>query len=132
MREFRSSLPCVLHTRGYDIHPITLNVGDYLLTPTICVERKSIADLFQSLNSGHLYQQTEALCRVYQNPVLLIEFDADKSFSLQHVSEITQEISSSSITSKLVLLTSHFPRLRLFWCRNPHATAELFEVVKVS
>jgi DNA excision repair protein ERCC-4 len=131
MREFRSALPCVLHSRGFDIHPITLSVGDYLLTPTVCIERKSVTDLFQSLNTGHLYQQTEALCRVYQNPVLLIEFDGDKSFSLQHVNEITQDISSSSITSKLALLTLHFPRLRLFWCRNPYVTAELFGLVKV-
>eukprot|EP00026_Physarum_polycephalum_P002194 Phypoly_transcript_02199.p1 GENE.Phypoly_transcript_02199~~Phypoly_transcript_02199.p1 ORF type:complete len:903 (+),score=131.34 Phypoly_transcript_02199:173-2881(+) len=130
MREFRSALPCVLHSRGYDIHPVTLSVGDYLLTPTLCVERKSVTDLFQSLNTGHLYQQTEALCRQYQNPVLLIEFDGDKAFSLQHVNEISHEISQSNVISKLVLLTTHFPRLRLFWCRSPHATAELFEVVK--
>jgi len=75
MREFRAALPTVLHSRGYDIHPVTLSVGDYLLTPTLCVERKSVVDLIQSLGTGHLYQQTESLCRQYQNPVLLIEFD---------------------------------------------------------
>ena len=111
-----------------------------------------------------MYHQTEAMCRIYQNPVLLIEFDKDKAFSLQHPNEIgsvcpyfintfyfilflsffysfkltffffffLQEILSSNIISKLVLLTSHFPRLRMFWCRSPHITAELFELVKVS
>ena len=29
-------------------------VGDYILTPDICVERKSISDLIGSLNSGRL------------------------------------------------------------------------------
>ena len=39
------------------LHPVTLLVGDYVLTPAMCVERKSIPDLHQSLNSGRLYQQ---------------------------------------------------------------------------
>ena len=45
MREFRSELPSLLHKRGIDIDPVTLEVGDYILTPEICVERKSISDL---------------------------------------------------------------------------------------
>jgi hypothetical protein len=60
-----------------------LQVGDYILSPEICVERKSLADLFQSFNSGRLYNQAEAMTRYYKTPVLLIEFDQDKSFSLQ-------------------------------------------------
>ena len=45
MREFRSELPSLLHKRGIDIEPKTIEVGDYILTPEICVERKSISDL---------------------------------------------------------------------------------------
>ena len=37
------------------IVPATLTVGDYILTPEICVERKSIPDLVLSFNSGRLY-----------------------------------------------------------------------------
>lgn len=40
-----------------DVVPVTLEVGDYILAPTVCVERKSITDLFGSLNSGRLYNQ---------------------------------------------------------------------------
>ena len=57
VREFRSKLPCALHVQGFEIVPKTLVVGDYLLTPDICVERKSISDLFSSFNSGRLYTQ---------------------------------------------------------------------------
>ena len=49
MREFRSELPSLLHKRGIDIDPVTLEVGDYILTPEICVERKSISDLIGEL-----------------------------------------------------------------------------------
>ena len=31
-----------------------LQVGDYILTPDVCVERKSVSDLIGSLNSGRL------------------------------------------------------------------------------
>lgn len=83
MREFGSSLPSVLHQQCMKILPVTLEVGDYILSPEICVERKSIADLFQSFASGRLYHQAETMTRYYQYPVLLIEFSQDKSFSLQ-------------------------------------------------
>ena len=32
-------------------------VGDYVLSPDICVERKAVPDLISSLNSGRLYNQ---------------------------------------------------------------------------
>jgi len=83
MREFMSSLPNVLHQKGIRIVPVTLEVGDYVLSPLICVERKSIADLFQSFASGRLYNQVETMTRYYKIPVLLIEFSQDKSFSFQ-------------------------------------------------
>ncbi len=55
MREFRSTLPSLLHASKMIIVPATLTVGDYILTPEICVERKSIPDLVSSFNSGRLY-----------------------------------------------------------------------------
>ncbi|XP_044033423.1 DNA repair endonuclease XPF [Siniperca chuatsi] len=126
MREFRSELPSLLHRRGLDIEPVTLEVGDYILTPDTCVERKSISDLIGSLQSGRLYTQCLSMTRYYRKPVLLIEFDPAKPFSLIARSDFRHEISSNDISSKLTLLTLHFPRLRILWCPSPHATADLF------
>lgn len=78
-----SSLPNVLHQKGMKIIPVTLEVGDYVLSPLICVERKSIGDLYQSFANGRLYHQVETMIRYYKIPVLLIEFSQDKSFSFQ-------------------------------------------------
>ncbi|XP_067224956.1 DNA repair endonuclease XPF [Chanodichthys erythropterus] len=130
MREFRSELPSLLHRRGLDIEPVTLEVGDYILTSEICVERKSVSDLIGSLQSGRLYTQCLSMSRFYRRPVLLIEFDPAKPFSLVARSDFRQEISASDITSKLTLLTLHFPRLRLLWCPSPYVTAELFQELK--
>ncbi|XP_056018962.1 DNA repair endonuclease XPF-like isoform X2 [Ostrea edulis] len=128
MREFGSELPSLIHRRGIEIEPITLEIGDYILSPDICVERKSVSDLIGSLNNGRLYNQCISMCRYYKKPVLLIEFDANKSFSLQM--KQSSEVSIQDVTSRLALLTLHFPKLRILWCQSPYATAELFEELK--
>ncbi|XP_078415233.1 DNA repair endonuclease XPF isoform X1 [Cetorhinus maximus] len=130
VREFRSELPSLIHRRGIDIEPVTLEVGDYILTPDICVERKSVSDLIGSLNSGRLYTQCITMSRYYKRPVLLIEFDPNKPFSLNSRGSVHQEISINDITSKLTLLTLHFPKLRILWCPSPYVSAELFEELK--
>merc|ERR1712142_589746 len=130
MREFRSELPSLLHKRGIDIEPVTLEVGDYILTPEICVERKSISDLIGSLNSGRLYNQATSMTRFYSKPMLLIEFDERKSFSFQGKYYLSKDISYNDIMAKLQLLTLHFPKLRILWSPSAHATAELFHELK--
>nr|WJN24989.1 single-stranded DNA endonuclease [Pseudozyma flocculosa] len=134
MREFRSSLPSMLHAADIQVIPCTLQVGDYVLTPTMCVERKSLSDLIQSFNSGRLYTQCELMCVHYQHPILLIEFDQDKSFSLKSVND--GKVSGRNtgteldIQAKLVLLTSAFPRLRIIWSSSPFATSDIFADLK--
>ncbi|KAG0275130.1 hypothetical protein BGZ95_009148 [Linnemannia exigua] len=131
-REFRSSLPSILHSQGMVLDPCTITVGDYVLSPNICVERKSISDLIQSFASGRLYTQVEAMAVHYTRPVLLIEFDEDKSFSLQDKADIRADISVSELQSKLVLLTLAFPTLRTIWSSSVHSTVEIFEDLKRS
>ncbi|XP_076463171.1 DNA repair endonuclease XPF-like [Babylonia areolata] len=132
MREFRSELPSLIHRRGISVEPVTLEIGDYILTPDICVERKSVSDLIGSLNNGRLYNQCVAMCRCYKRPVLLIEFDPNKSFSLQGKYPMTSEVNLNETSSRLALLTMHFPKLRTLWCPSPYATAEIFEELKVN
>ena len=40
-----------------------LQVGDYIITPEICLERKSLSDLIGSLQNGRLYTQATAMTR---------------------------------------------------------------------
>ncbi|KAG9310432.1 hypothetical protein JVU11DRAFT_9572 [Chiua virens] len=96
MREFRSTLPSLLHASGLLVIPATLTVGDYVLTPNICVERKSIPDLVSSFNSGRLYAQCELMSVHYKQPVLLIEFEENKAFSLETVSETAKTYAKPS------------------------------------
>ncbi|RKP19690.1 hypothetical protein ROZALSC1DRAFT_28734, partial [Rozella allomycis CSF55] len=118
------------HKKNIDIEPVTIEVGDYILTPKICVERKSIPDLISSLNTGRLYTQVEAMCRYYDHPIVLIEFDHQKAFSLQSQEFYSSEINSTSVSSKLALLILHFPKLRLIWSSGVYETVEIFMDLK--
>jgi DNA excision repair protein ERCC-4 len=137
VREFRSSLPSLLHGRSMVIVPCMLTVGDYILSPNICVERKSIKDLISSFKDGRLYNQAETMLLHYKSPMLLIEFDQNKSFTLEPFADLSGSLNSVSATnassdlqSKLVLLTLAFPKLRIIWSSSPYQTAEIFESLK--
>ncbi|CAK9006253.1 DNA repair endonuclease XPF (DNA excision repair protein ERCC-4) [Durusdinium trenchii] len=133
MREFRSTLPFMLHLRGLVVEPVTIPVGDYILSRDICVERKAIVDLVQSLSSGRLYQQAQNMCRHYGNPMLLVEFDPAKGFILQSSYAIARreiEVGTKDLLGKLSLLVLHFPKLRIMWSPSPRFTADFFMKLK--
>ncbi|KXT18923.1 hypothetical protein AC579_3586 [Pseudocercospora musae] len=135
VREFRSSLPSLCHGRNMVVIPCMLTVGDYVLTPDVCVERKSISDLISSFNNGRLYNQAETMLQHYKSPMLLIEFDAQKAFTLEPFADLTSSVGNkdmvgTDLQSKLVLLTLAFPRLRIIWSSSPYQTAEIFEELK--
>jgi len=130
VREFRSALPSILHQGGLRLAPVTLYVGDFVLSSVHCIERKSISDLYGSFASGRLYTQAEAMCKHYKCACLMIEFDPMKVFALQSSADIGSEIRTDSICSKMALLAMHFPKLRILWCRGPHETLKLFKSLK--
>lgn len=138
VREFRSSLPSLLHGRSMIIVPCMLTVGDYILSPHVCVERKSISDLISSFKDGRLFAQCEAMFQHYRSPMLLIEFDQNKSFTLEPFADLSGSLASVSaasagahdLQSKIVLLTLAFPKLRIIWSSSPYETAEIFERLK--
>jgi DNA excision repair protein ERCC-4 len=157
VREFRSALPSLLHGNNMIIVPCQLTVGDYILTPDICVERKSVRDLIASLRNGRLYNQAETMLQHYKNPLLLIEFDQNKSFTFDAFasasnpgttaltdfgfsssgaattsasSSLVNPSSPKSAQHMLVLLTLTFPRLKIIWSSSPYQTAEIFAELK--
>lgn len=137
VREFRSALPSLLHGRSMVVVPCQLTVGDYVLSPSICIERKSIRDLISSFKNGRLFHQAETMLQHYKNPMLLIEFEHNKSFTLDPFADLTSastlklpESDNKDLQSKLVLLTLAFPRLKVIWSSSPYQTAEIFEELK--
>ena len=136
VREFGSSLPSLLHGRSMVVVPCMLTVGDYVLSPTICIERKSVRDLIGSFRNGRLFNQVESMLQHYKHPMLLIEFDQNKAFTLEPFTEHAAASStaitpgSQDLQAKLVMLAIAFPRLKVIWSSSPYQTAEIFEELK--
>lgn len=131
-REFRSALPYLIWQQRMDVVPVTLLVGDYVLTPNIVVERKSVPDLMASFRDGRLYSQCKSMFQHYSMPVLLIEFGNDQAFSLEPFREIrlTSARLQQELHAKLAVLLINFPKLKLIWSASPRYTAEIFKSLK--
>jgi DNA excision repair protein ERCC-4 len=136
VREFRSSLPSLLHGKQIIVLPCMLTVGDYVLTPEICIERKSIRDLIGSFANGRLFNQVESMMEHYKSPMLLIEFDQNKSFTLEPFADFSARDNKGGLAeapdlqAKIVMLTLAFPRLKIIWSSSPYQTAEIFSSLK--
>lgn len=144
-REFRAPLPGLLQRIGLRVVPCMLTVGDYIVTPKVCIERKSIPDLIGSFKSGRLYEQCARMCKYYELPALLIEFDNNQSFSLEPFSETRVRPNSvqaphptsssrmqDEIQMNLATLVLKFPKMKILWSSSPYQTTELIMELKAS
>lgn len=132
-REFRSALPFLIWQTRMDVVPITLLVGDYVLTPEIVVERKSVTDLIGSFRDGRLYAQCESMMRHYKIAVLLIEFDHLSHFSMEPFKDIRSRQSADvqrEIQDNITALLLRFPKLKLIWSASPLHSAQIFRGLK--
>jgi len=72
-REYRSNVVRNLAVKGVTIEPQQLDVGDYVLSSRIGVERKNTQDFISSLIDGKLFKQIQRLRDAYSRPILIIE-----------------------------------------------------------
>ena len=108
--------------------PRNISVGDYHLSRDLCIERKAIADLIESLRSGRLYSQCEGMLRYFQHPIVLVEFSAEQAFMFPlHGANNTQDFRRESVQAMLTILALRFTSVRLLWSRSHIHTANLFE-----
>ncbi|KAI3386382.1 hypothetical protein SNEBB_004498 [Seison nebaliae] len=133
IREFRADLPSFLYHRGLKIIPITLEIGDYILTKNLCCERKSISDLISSLVKGRLYNQLISMNRFYKSSILLIEFFSQnglmKSIKLLF-GRRTTKFSLNDTIVRFILMFIQFPHFHVVWSASSNQTAELFAELK--
>ncbi|MBO3802306.1 MAG: DEAD/DEAH box helicase, partial [Candidatus Brockarchaeota archaeon] len=71
-RESGSSVLAELARLGARVELRPLDVGDYVISDRVCVERKSAKDFASSIVDGRLFQQASAL-KAYDKPVLIVE-----------------------------------------------------------
>jgi hypothetical protein len=109
-REFKSELPGMLFRHQLRLEPSTIEVGDYILSPHIAVERKALMDFIGSINNGRLFTQLTKMCRHYTRPLLLLEFEEREPFTFKGARVKTYSMSMA--LEKLVLALINFKNVR--------------------
>lgn len=74
-RERPSGIPDFLRASGAAVDFAQLAVGDYIVSPEVAVERKTVHDLVSSIYDGRLYVQCSELVKHYAKPVVVIQGD---------------------------------------------------------
>ncbi|MFO7677054.1 MAG: DEAD/DEAH box helicase [Thermoplasmatota archaeon] len=74
-RESRSSISRYLSQKDITINTQQLDIGDYILSSRIGVERKQVDDFLNSLLEGKLFMQMRNLRSAYSRPLLIVEGD---------------------------------------------------------
>jgi Fanconi anemia group M protein len=68
-----------------DVKVKQLEVGDYVLSDQIVVERKTIEDFLQSIIDGRLFAQLVSMSSNYDRPLIILEGNYDEIFSLRNI-----------------------------------------------
>ncbi len=74
-REFKSSVVRHLAVKDVIVESRQLDIGDYLVSERVGIERKEAVDFVASVMDGRLFQQVKALKRAYLSPLIIIEGD---------------------------------------------------------
>lgn len=76
-RERNAALIGALESMGISINIMTINVGDYVVSDRVCIERKTVSDFESSIMSGRLFEQVKRLKEGYELPILMLEGESD-------------------------------------------------------
>ncbi|MHA1769587.1 MAG: DEAD/DEAH box helicase [Candidatus Thorarchaeota archaeon] len=93
----------------------SLQVGDYVVSEEVAVERKEAGDFIQSMIDGRLFSQLSALRSTYRRPVLIVE--GEQITGLRAVDPAAIYGALASIAIRL--------RIPILWTRNPEETAHM-------
>jgi len=113
-RERSSGVPDLISKLDIRVYFSRLPVGDYVVSPEIAVERKSLSDLVSSVYDGRLFIQASEIASSFRKPYLLVEGD------VREVSSLTRNL--SSYYGALASVTLAYD-LRLIHTANPGETA---------
>jgi len=84
-REKSSRVPSLLSSMGVTVIFKALDVGDYIVSERIGIERKSANDFVKSIVDGRLFDQARRLREVFEKPVIIIEGSLSKALKAFNV-----------------------------------------------
>ncbi|MFW9863970.1 MAG: DEAD/DEAH box helicase [Candidatus Thorarchaeota archaeon] len=114
-RELPTAVARELTRLDVEISGESLQIGDYVISEDVCVERKESGDFIQSLIDGRLFVQLSALRSSYRRPVLIIE--GEQLIGLRAVNPASIYGALASIAIRIQVPT--------LWTRNAEETANV-------
>jgi Fanconi anemia group M protein len=114
-RELPTAVARELARLDVSISGESLEVGDYIASEDVAIERKESGDFIQSLIDGRLFVQLSALRSTYRRPVLIIE--GEQLTGLRAVNPASIYGALASIAIRL--------RIPILWTRNAEETANV-------
>jgi Fanconi anemia group M protein len=97
-----------------------LDVGDYIVSDRVGIERKTITDFLQSILNQRLFRQLEGLCKSFDKPLMILEGDQRTLFSARniHPNTIHGVLSSISIDYRIPIIWMYSPKMtasQIYW-----------------
>lgn len=118
-REYRSNVAKKLTIKGVEIEPKQLDVGDYVLSSRIGVERKNVDDFLESLIKNKLFKQISRLKSAYSRPLLILEGENVLTRRNINQNAIFGSLASISIDYGIPIISTH----------DEEETADLLRVI---
>jgi Fanconi anemia group M protein len=119
-RESNSPVVNELARLGAKITFDQLDVGDYVLSERVCVERKTVNDFTSSIIDSRLFEQAKLLSNSYEIPVLLIEG--------RDLYAPMSNIRPSAIRGALAALITGY-KVVLLWSRDAKESADFIYTI---
>ncbi|MFX1367584.1 MAG: ERCC4 domain-containing protein [Promethearchaeota archaeon] len=114
-RELSSAVARELTRLDVEISGESLQIGDYIASEDVAIERKDSGDFIQSLIDGRLFVQLSTLRTSYRRPVLIIEGEPLTGQRAVNPASIYGALASIAIRIQVPIL----------WTRNPEETAHV-------
>ena len=88
-----------------------LEIGDYVLSKDVCIERKTVEDFLSSIIDGRLFSQIRNLKQNYTKPLILIEGNIAELFTLRniHKNSIIGALTSIALEYQVPILNTKSP-----------------------
>lgn len=114
-RELPTAVARELARLDIEITGESLEIGDYIASEEVAIERKESMDFIQSLIDGRLFVQLTALRSAYRRPVLIIE--GEQIIGLRAVNPASIYGALASIAIRI--------QVPIIWTRNAEETANV-------
>ena len=93
-----------------------LEVGDFVITDDIVIERKTINDFLESIIDGRLYNQLGKMASNYNSPMILVEGSQSELFTIRNIHR-------NAIIGTLTTIALNY-RIPVIFTADAHETAE--------